>query len=75
MSDFDYGPLKTYEITWPSNQMLDAFVAVQTTSAKIIRMHGMIDGRWTLQLQAREEDIRTIRNVTTSEPVPGGEVA
>jgi hypothetical protein len=67
--------VQAHQVTWPSNQMLDAFVAVQTTSAKIIRMHGMIDGCWTLQLQAREEDIRTIRNVTTSEPVPGGEVA
>lgn len=37
-----------------------------------IKFHAEVDGRWTLQLSALEEDIRTIRNVTSGEPTPGG---
>jgi hypothetical protein len=37
-----------------------------------IHMHAEIGGRWTLTLQAREEDIRTIRLVTGGEQIPGG---
>lgn len=87
MADFDYGPLTTYEITWmsghiervqahqvtrPSKNMLGASLGVETKQNPFLRMHASIDGRWTLQLQAREEDIRTIRNVSADEPVPGG---
>lgn len=39
-----------------------------------VQMHAEVDGRWTLTLSAREEDIRTLRLVTGGEPVPGGEV-
>jgi hypothetical protein len=35
------------------------------------RMHAEINGRWCLTLQAREEDIRTIRLVTNAEQIPG----
>ena len=37
-----------------------------------IRMHAEINGRWTMTLQAREEDIRAIRLVTGGEQIPGG---
>ncbi|MFL0393522.1 hypothetical protein ACH0CM_12435 [Streptomyces albus] len=38
-----------------------------------IKFHAQIDGQWTLQLSALEDDIRTIRNVSAGEPVPGGD--
>lgn len=32
-----------------------------------VQLHAEIDGRWRLMLSAREEDIRTMRNVTGGE--------
>jgi hypothetical protein len=32
-----------------------------------VQLHAEIDGRWQLMLSAREEDIRTMRNVTGGE--------
>ncbi|MEV5819229.1 hypothetical protein AB0L22_08650 [Micromonospora haikouensis] len=32
-----------------------------------VQLHAEIDGRWLLMLSAREEDIRTMRNVTGGE--------
>jgi hypothetical protein len=32
-----------------------------------VKIHAEIDGRWQLMLSAREEDIRTMRNVTGGE--------
>lgn len=43
------------------------------TGVPRIRMHAEINGRWCLTLQAREEDIRTMRLVTDAERLPGGE--
>jgi len=37
-----------------------------------ITFHAEVDGRWTLQLSAMESDIRTIRNITNGEQLPGG---
>lgn len=37
-----------------------------------IKFHAEVDGRWVLQLSAFEADIRTIRNITSGEQVPGG---
>jgi hypothetical protein len=37
-----------------------------------VQMHAEINGRWTLTLAAREEDIRTMRLVTAPEQIPGG---
>lgn len=36
-----------------------------------VQMHAELDGHWVLTLSAREEDIRTIRNVTRGEQIPG----
>lgn len=44
-----------------------------TREAPRIRMHAEIDGRWVMTLQAREEDIRTMRLVTGGEQIPGGD--
>ncbi|GAA2630097.1 hypothetical protein [Streptomyces axinellae] len=37
-----------------------------------VKFHAEVDGKWTLQLSALEQDIRTIRNVTVGEQAPGG---
>ncbi|MYR36297.1 hypothetical protein GTX14_04410 [Streptomyces sp. SID4944] len=37
-----------------------------------IKFHAEVDGQWTLQLSAMESDIRTIRNITNGEQLPGG---
>lgn len=46
-------------------------VAAESEGARI-KFHAEVDGRWTLQLSALEEDIRTIRNITGGEQAPGG---
>jgi hypothetical protein len=46
-------------------------VATESAGARI-KFHAEVDGRWTLQLSAHEADIRTIRNITSGEQVPGG---
>ncbi|KOT94562.1 hypothetical protein ADK70_12775 [Streptomyces rimosus subsp. pseudoverticillatus] len=38
-----------------------------------VLFHAEIDGRWTLLLSVFEDDIRTIRNITRGEQIPGGE--
>lgn len=43
------------------------------SGAPRIRFHAEIDGHWCLTLQAREEDIRSIRLVTAAERIPGGD--
>lgn len=40
---------------------------------KRVKFHAEVNGKWTLQLSAFEEDIRTIRNITAGEQTPGGE--
>jgi len=66
-----------HQVSFPQNA--DSFremfgATTQTTErARFVRMHAEIDGRWCLTLQAREEDIRTIRLVTDAERIPGAE--
>lgn len=38
-----------------------------TAEGQRIKFHAEVGGRWTLQLSALEEDIRTIRNITCGE--------
>lgn len=70
-------PPTRYEITW-ANGHTEYVVAHQviwpsTASALFggpaqpsrIMFHAYIDGVWTLQLSALEEDIRTVRNAAT----------
>lgn len=91
MSKYEYGPLRSYEITWMSGHIetiqahqvswpsmavnLFRQLASGDDSDPFIRFHGEVDGRWTLVLQAREREIRTVRDVTAAERVPGGEVS
>ncbi|MYX67316.1 hypothetical protein K388_05050 [Streptomyces sp. KhCrAH-43] len=46
--------------------------ATKSEGQQRITFHAEVDGRWTLQLSAVEADIRTIRNVTNGEQLPGG---
>jgi hypothetical protein len=95
LTDFEHGPVDTYEITWMSGHIEQVLahqvsypqagmamlrdIGMLRTGAETgparIRMHAQIDGRWTLTLSAREEDIRTIRLVTVPEHVPGSDGA
>jgi hypothetical protein len=79
--DYDYGPLQTYEVIWQSGHVerIQAHQVIwpgnaamlfgRTAEVPRIVMHAQIDGHWTLMLSAPEEDIRTIRNVTTEEVI------
>lgn len=70
----DRGPLESYEVTWMSGRVetIQAHgVSWSNISSEFlpqfIRFYGEIDGRWVLVLQARESDIKVIRNVTSGE--------
>lgn len=75
----DRGPLQTYEITW-QNGHVERIQAHQVTYPNnaarlffhrdlpdLVEFHGEFAGRWLLQLRADLADIRTIRNLTTTE--------
>lgn len=93
MSDYDYGPVQTYEITWRTGhveQVLAHQVSWPTKGIAVaaglysdmvttvdqqlnysqIQFHAMLNGKWLLTLAADEDDIRTIRLVTTPEAIP-----
>lgn len=68
--------VQAHQITFPNTGLL-GFGGIVTTALRAetegvprIRMHAEIAGRWVMTLQAREEDIRTIRLVTAPEQVP-----
>lgn len=66
-----------HQVSWPnSGQVLTrALFGVggeDTDKPRRILFHAEIDGRWLLTLSALEEDMRCVRLVTESEPIPGG---
>lgn len=66
-----------HQVTYPHAGLVMAAEVIGVAAdsgAPRVQMHAEVDGRWTLVLSAREEDIRTLRLVTGGEPVPGGEV-
>ena len=69
--------IQGHQVSWPHNghALTDLFGGVDTKAdvARHVHFHGEFDGKWTLVLSAREDDIRTIRNVTAGEPLPGGD--
>lgn len=80
---YDHGPIQSFEITWQSGHV-ETIHAHQVSwpdnaralfgpadSDPFVRFHGQIGGRWRLVFQARELEIRSIRNVTDAEPIPG----
>jgi hypothetical protein len=66
-----------HQITWPNSsadlRRMFGGLATATEEPRFVRMHAELDGRWCLTLQAREEDIRSIRLVTNAERIPGAE--
>ena len=59
-----------HQVSWPNN-LTRMFGG--SSEGQRIQFHAEIDGRWALQLSAREDDIRTVRNVTNGEAIlPGG---
>lgn len=67
--------IQARQVSWPQNGAgLAAFMfggETKTETVRHVHFHGEFDGKWTLVLSAREDDLRTIRNVTTGEPTPG----
>lgn len=66
-----------HQVSWPGNGrdlMAGLFnpVGVKPDVVRYVHFHGEIDGKWRLILSAREDDLRTIRNITAGESVPGG---
>ena len=74
MADHDYGPLRTYEVTWLNRQpeivqghsvLLDSGGFMNVPSRPKVRIYGMFPGgHWRMVLMGLEEDIASIRDVT-----------
>lgn len=59
-----------HQVSWPNN-FANLFLGAARPAR--IQFHAEVDGRWTLQLSALEDDLRTVRNITNDELiVPGG---
>lgn len=58
--------IAAHEVAWPNNAAV-MFPGVERPNR--IEMHAQINGRWTLQLSALMDDIRTIRNCATEDVV------
>jgi len=67
--------IQAHQVTYPQKGMALFAGAVGVTTEQAgepqIRFHGQFNGRWLLVLSADEADIRTIRLVTSDEPIPG----
>lgn len=53
---------KASQVSWPPPAGL--FGEPRPEEPRLIRFHGVIEGSWTLVLQAREEDILSVRNLS-----------
>lgn len=73
MSDYDYGPLRTYEVTWLGRppEIVQGH-SVQFESGGFMgvparpkfKIYGEFDGHWRMVLMGPEEDIACIRDIT-----------
>ena len=83
MSDYEHGPLDTYEVTWTSGHIervqahqviwpIDLDFFSQGPKRKHVMLHGEIDGKWKLVLSAPVDEIHAVRLVTTDESIPDG---
>jgi hypothetical protein len=75
MTDFDRGPLLTYQVTWRSGHieeirahqvlwpidMPDMFGTTKTKDVPRVRFHGEFDGHWRLVLVADAADLLSVR--------------
>lgn len=59
-----------HQVSWPNNAVR---LFTGSPAPSRVHFHAEVDGLWTLQLSALEDDLRTIRNVTAGESLlPGG---
>ncbi len=69
-----YETIPAHQVTYPSQGLavagLRTFGLTEQGGPARVQLHAELDGRWLLTLSAREEDIRTMRLVTHSEPLP-----
>jgi hypothetical protein len=56
--------IKAHQVSWPNSL---ALLSGGAPAPPRVQMHAEIEGRWTLQLDALMDDIRTIRNLATEE--------
>lgn len=66
--------VSAHQVTWPSRgiAMMRGIMNMPAEQGPSkVQIHAEVDGKWTLMLSAREDDIRTMRLVTADEPVPG----
>ena len=66
---WDSGHVETVhaeQVSWPNNY---ARHILKQDAPDIVNFHDTIDGKWTLVLQARSDEIMSIRNLTRA---PGG---
>ncbi len=67
--------IPAHQVTYPHAGMAVAgmtFGIAAEAGPPRIRIHAEIDGHWLVTLSALEEDIRSMRLVTTGERIPGG---
>lgn len=81
---FERGPLSTFEITWNLGHvetiqahqcLLPDLTGPRGPEEQWIVFHAEVAGNWQLVLAVRERDIRSVRDITTAETVPGEESA
>jgi hypothetical protein len=89
MPEYERGPLVIFEVTWTSGHverlqahqctfpagpsMMHDYLGIGTKQDEWVKFHGEIDGCWQLILSARVSDIRTVRNISRTELLDGGE--
>jgi len=79
VKDFDYGPLRTYQVTWanghieyyqgqqvclPPPELPSFFGGTATKRRDLITIHGDFDGHWRLVFAAKADLIEAVRDVT-----------
>lgn len=63
-----------HQVTWPQHGISLYGSSLGTVTGHAgppqVHFHAQIDGRWRLTLVADEEDLRTVRLITTPEALP-----
>ena len=73
MSDYDYGPLRTYEVHWRTRPpeivqghsvLFDSGGFMNMPTTPRFRIYGMFGAQWRMVLMGPEEDVTCIRDIT-----------
>ena len=57
--------IKAHQVSWPNNLRFSMFGASQGGAARTIQFHGEFNGRWQLVLSANEDDMISVRNLSS----------